>query len=67
MVEVKTRTVTWNDGIISPAPVQALHCWLFKVGGAWLQEDDHDKDVIVILAVVVSLRSHLDQAKSFMG
>ena len=29
MVEVKTRTVTWIDGIISPAPVQALHCWLF--------------------------------------
>ena len=38
MVEVKTRTVTWIDGIISPAPVQALHCWLFfKVGGAWLK------------------------------
>ena len=29
MVEVKTRTVTWIDGIISPAPVQALHCRLF--------------------------------------
>ena len=33
MVEVKTRTVTWIDGIISSAPLQALRCWLFLSWG----------------------------------